>query len=126
VPAQTATVATTSSTLSPKPTKAYTVEELAAVVKCTPQFQGKTSDFRQAGCQAGGEDFMLLDFDTDKGQAEWLDYALPYGSSYLVGERWILTSSSEKVMKDLYDELGGVIKQDKNMGSTQTHGMPMG
>src|SRR5262245_30815504 len=113
VPAQTAPVATPSPTLPPKPTKAYSVEDLAAAVKCTPEFQGKTADFRQALCKVDGEDFMMLDFVTDKGQKDWLDYALPYGSSYLVGERWILSSSSEKAMQDLYDELGGEIQQDK-------------
>jgi hypothetical protein len=115
VPAQTAPVATTSPTLPPKPTKAYTVEDLAAAVGCTPNPQGKAADFRQAACQVDGEDFLLLDFVTDKGQQDWLDYALPYGSTYLVGERWILSTSSEKALKDLYEELGGTIKQDKSM-----------
>jgi hypothetical protein len=123
VPAQTATVATTRSTPAPKPTKPYTVEELAATVGCTPKFQGKTSDFRQASCKIGKTDYMLLDFETADGQKAWYDNAIIYGSPYLVGERWILTSSSEDEMVKLQDELGGSIEQDKTMGG---HGMEMG
>jgi hypothetical protein len=122
VPAQTAPLATTESTPPPKPTKPYKVEDLAAAVNCTPEFQGKTTDFRQAGCKAKGEDYLLLDFVTDKGQQAWLDNALIYGGTYLVGERWILSSSSEKAMKNLYDELGGTIKQDKTMGASHNMG----
>jgi hypothetical protein len=124
VPAQTAPVATTRSTPAPKPTKPYTVEQLAATVGCTPTFQGKTSDFRQAHCKVGKTDFLMLDFLTDDGAQAWYDTAIIYGGSYLVGERWILTSSSEDEMAKLQDELGGSIKQDKSMGAG--HGMEMG
>ena len=123
VPAQTAPVATTRSTPPPKPTKPYTVEQLAATVGCTPDFQGKTSDFRQANCTIGETDFLMLDFLTDDGQRAWYDNAKIYGGSYLVGERWILASSSEDEMIKLQDELGGSIEQDKSMGG---HGMDMG
>lgn len=120
VPAQTASVATTESTPAPKSTKPYTVEQLAETIGCTPEYQGKTKDFRQASCVVGKTKYMLLDFDTDEGQAAWFDYAIMYGSPYLVGERWILTSSSMDAMVKLQDELGGAIKQDKSMSS---HGM---
>ena len=123
VPAQTAPVATTRSTPAPKPTKPYTVEQLAATVGCTPIFQGRTADFRQASCTVGTTDYMLLDFDTDDGQKAWYDNAIIYGNAYLVGERWILTSSSEDEMVKLQDELGGSIEQDKTMSG---HGMDMG
>ncbi len=123
VPAQTAPVATTQSTPAPKPTKPYTVEQLAEKVGCTPAFQGKTADFRQAGCKVGKTSYMLLDFVTDDGQQAWYDNAISYGNAYLVGERWILTSSSDEQMVKLQDELGGAIKQDKSMSG---HGMDMG
>jgi hypothetical protein len=118
--------ATTSKWPEPKPTKPYTVEELASAVGCTPAFQGKAADFRQANCKAGGEDFLLLDFVTDQGQKDWFEYAIIYGGSYLVGERWILASSSEKEMIKLQDELGGKIEQDESMGAGESHGMDMG
>lgn len=123
VPAQTAPVATTKSWPAPKPTRPYTVEELAAAVGCTPKFQGKAADFRQAACESKGEDFLLLDFVTAEGQEAWFEYAILYGGSYLVGERWILASSSEEEMVKLQDELGGSIEQDEEMGG---HGMDMG
>lgn len=123
VPAQTAPVATTRSTPPPKPTKPYTVEELATTVGCTPAFQGRTADFRQALCTVGETDYMLLDFVTDDGQKAWYDNAIIYGGSYLVGERWILTSTSEERMTKLQDELGGAIEQDQTMGG---HGMTTG
>jgi hypothetical protein len=124
VPAQTAPVATTKSWPDPKPTKAYTVEQLAESVGCAPQFQGKAADFRQAGCKVGKTDYLILDFATDKGQQDWYDNAIIYGGSYLVGERWILASSSEDAMVRVQDELGGRIEQDESMGAGG-HGMGM-
>jgi len=123
VPAQTAPVATTQSWPEPKPTKVYTVEEIAAEVGCTPAFQGTTTDFRQAACEVDGTDYMLLDFPTAEGQEAWFEYAILYGSPYLVGERWILTSSSSEEMIKLQDKLGGRIEQDKEMSGG--HGMDM-
>jgi hypothetical protein len=124
VPAQTAPVTTTKSWPDPKPTKPYTVEQLAETVGCTPAFQGKAADFRQASCKVGKTDYMLLDFVTDKNQKDWYEYAIIYGGSYLVGERWIVTSSSEDAMVKLQGRLGGSIEQDESMGAS--HGMDMG
>jgi len=126
VPAQSAPVATTKSWPDPKPTKPYTVEELAKTIGCTPQFQGTTSDFRQAMCKAGKTDYMLLDFVTDQGQKDWYEYAILYGSSYLVGERWILTSTSDEETIKLQQKVGGRIEQDESMGAGGGHGMDMG
>jgi hypothetical protein len=124
VPAQSAPVATTKSWPDPKPTKAYTVEQLAETVGCTPEFQGKTADFRQANCKVGRTDYLLLDFVTDQGAKDWYDNAIIYGGSYLIGERWILTSSSEEAMIKLQGRLGGRIEQDESMGAGG-HGMDM-
>ena len=117
VPAQTAPVVTTQEWPDPKPTKVYTVEEIAATVGCTPSFQGTTTDFRQAACEVDGTDYMLLDFSTTEGQDAWFEGAILYGSPYLVGERWILTSSSNEEMIKLQDELGGRIEQDESMSA---------
>jgi hypothetical protein len=124
VPAQTAPVATTKSWPAPKPTEPYTVEQLAETIGCTPSFQGTTTDFRQAACKTAGDDYMLLDFVTTDSQDAWFEYAILYGSAYLVGERWILTSSSEEKIVKLQEELGGKIEQDEEMaghGSTGGH-----
>ncbi len=123
VPAQTAPVATTSSWPAPKPTTVYTVEELATTIGCEPAFQGTTTDFRQAACEDGDTDYMLLDFTTPEAQESWFEYAILYGSPYLVGERWILTSSSRDAIVKLQDELGGTIEQDEEMAG---HGATTG
>jgi hypothetical protein len=123
VPAQTAPVATTSSWPAPKPTKVYTVEEIATTIGCTPAFQGTTTDFRQASCKTGDTDYMLLDFTTADAQDSWFEYAILYGSPYLVGERWIITSSSNDEIAKLQDELGGSIEQDEEMAG---HGKTTG
>lgn len=120
VPAQTAPLATTKSWPEPKPTKVYTVEQLAETIGCTPEFQGKTADFRQAACDVGDTKYMLLDFLTAEGQEAWFEYAILYGSPYLVGERWILTSTSEQEMIELQGELGGRIEQDEEMAGHGT------
>jgi hypothetical protein len=93
------------------PAKPYTVEELAATVGCTPEFQGKTLDFRQAVCKSPTEDYVLLDFATAEGMRAWLDTAMLYGGMYLVGERWLLSSRTKETMQTLSTTLGGVIEE---------------
>jgi hypothetical protein len=124
VPAQTAPVSTTTSKKwpDPKPTKPYKVEELATTIGCTPEFQGTTTDFRQASCKKNNDKYMLLDFATDEGQKDWYEYAIIYGGSYLVGERWIVTSTSEKKMISLQEKIGGAIEQDESMGMDKSGG----
>jgi len=93
----------------PPPDRAYTVEQLAEKVGCTPEFQGKTSDFRQAACTTDATRYMLLDFTTDEKARVWLDTARLYGATYLVGERWALTSLEVADMERLRGELGGTL-----------------
>ena len=93
----------------PPPDRVYTVEELAEKVGCTPEFQGKTSDFRQAACSTDATRYMLLDFTTEEKKQAWLDTARLYGATYLVGERWALTSLEVADMERLRGELGGTL-----------------
>lgn len=113
-------ISASSPSQSPEPTtsvpsKPYTVEELAATVGCTPEFQGKPMDFRQAVCESGGRQFVLLDFATATGQRDWLEYSQMYGGVYLVGERWVLSASSKDYMVELSRTLGGSIEQSGGM-----------
>ncbi|MGB3441755.1 MAG: hypothetical protein WBA97_23670 [Actinophytocola sp.] len=99
----------------PPADRAYTVEELAEKVGCTPEFQGRTSDFRQAACATDATRYMLLDFTTDEKKRTWLDTALIYGATYLVGERWALTSIEVADMERLRGEIGGSLEGDPTM-----------
>jgi hypothetical protein len=100
---------------APPPERVYTVEELADRIGCEPEFQGKTSDFRQAACATDATRYMLLDFTTDEKKQAWLDTALLYGATYLVGERWALTSLEVADMERLRGEIGGTLRGDPSM-----------
>jgi hypothetical protein len=106
-------------TSSPElPTRFYSWRELAATVGCEATLQGKAADFRQANCVIDGDTFVFLDFDTEKGQREWLELALIYGTIYLVGERWILSGRSKEYMEEtLLPKLGGRIEYDPTHGA---------
>jgi hypothetical protein len=108
-PAPTTTTSTTSTQVS-LPPKALTVADMAAFVGCVPEPVGKTSDFRQANCDAPKEKLVLLDFDTTEGMRAWLDTATMYGGIYLVGDRWVLSSESVEYMETLRSEFGGTIE----------------
>lgn len=92
------------------PTRYFTVQELAATVGCEATVEGRAADFRQATCTMSGDKFTFVDFDTDTGQREWLDYATAYGGVYLVGERWALTGKSADYLETLLPTLGGKIE----------------
>jgi len=92
------------------PTRYFTVQELAAAVGCEATIQGKAADFREATCTMSGDKLTFVDFDTDAGQREWLDYATAYGGAYLVGERWALCGKSKDYLETLLPALGGKIE----------------
>lgn len=97
------------------PARAYTVEELAGVVGCSPTFAGHPSDFRQASCTVGGAHVVLLDFRTTEGQRDWLAEAVAYGVPYLAGDRWVLGGRSRDYLISLRERLGGAIEEDTEM-----------
>lgn len=100
------------------PSKFYTWQELAATVGCRAELQGRAADFRQATCVKDGESFVFLDFDTAKGQRDWLDYAVLYGGIYLVGDRWVLSGKSREYMESLRPALGGNIEESDEHGGS--------
>lgn len=100
---------------TPPPERVYTVEELAEKVGCTPDFQGTTSDFRQAACKTDAARYILFDFETDAKKRTWLDGALIYGGTYLVGEKWILTTMKNADLERLRGEIGGTVEGDPDM-----------
>ena len=100
---------------TPPPDRAHTVEELATTVGCTPDFQGKGSDFRQAACETGTAKYIFFDFRTDARKRAWLDEALIYGGTYLVGDKWILTTQKDADLERLRGRLGGTIEGDPSI-----------
>ncbi|MCG0289792.1 hypothetical protein, partial [Streptomyces sp. PSAA01] len=104
-----------SASASPAP-KAARVERLASAAGCTPQFTTKVDDYRQAVCKTAKGKFVFLDFVTAKGQRDWLETAQMYGGVYLVGNRWVLSSSPRKNMETLREEFGGTIEEETSYG----------
>lgn len=93
------------------PSPFVSVEQMATTVGCEAKASGNTKDFRQTSCIQDGDRFSFLNFDTPEAQAAWLDYALIWGGSYLVGDRWVLQGPTIDDMKKLRNSLGGEIKE---------------
>ncbi|OLF11673.1 hypothetical protein BLA60_12130 [Actinophytocola xinjiangensis] len=100
----------TPTTAAALPSEPLTWRQLAHTVGCQATLQGHTSDFRQASCVKDGDAFVFLDFDTARGQRDWLEYAVLYGGIYLSGDRWVLSGDSREYMESLREELGGGIE----------------
>jgi hypothetical protein len=94
-------------TVSGKPAQALTVQQLAVAVGCEPKLTGTTAGFRQAACDAGGARLVLVDFDSATTQRDWLDEAVPYGGSYLVGDRWAVAGGTRDYLTTVQGVLGG-------------------
>ncbi|WP_445515928.1 hypothetical protein [Streptomyces sp. NEAU-174] len=104
-----------SASASPTP-KAARVEQLASAAGCKPEFTTKVDDYRQAVCKNSRGKFLFLDFVTAKNQRDWLETAQMYGGVYLVGNRWVLSSSPRKNMEEFREKFGGTIEEDTSYG----------
>ncbi|MBI0301481.1 hypothetical protein JBE04_45375, partial [Streptomyces sp. PRKS01-29] len=99
-----------SASADPTP-RAARVEQLASAAGCKPEFTTKVDDYRQAVCRNAKGKFLFLDFVTAKNQRDWLETAQMYGGVYLVGNRWVLSSSPRKNMERLRERFGGTIEE---------------
>ncbi|MBL1098835.1 hypothetical protein [Streptomyces coffeae] len=97
-----------------------TVEQLASAVDCKPKFTVDVDDYRQAVCKNSRGTFLLLDFVKAKGQRDWLETAQMYGGVYLIGDRWVVSSSPRKNMTEVREQFGGTIEDTTSHG--RTHG----
>ncbi|WP_030678629.1 hypothetical protein [Streptomyces cellulosae] len=103
--------------------KPMTLEQLAAAVHCgKPKVPGKTLDYRQGVCKAGTAEYVLLTFDTARGQREWLDVSQMYGGVYLVGNRWVLSATPRSAMEAARAKLGGTIEEGLSSGASPSAG----
>ncbi len=92
------------------PSEVLTVAQLGTELGCAPEQMVKAADYHQAKCATKEEPaLVLLDFDTTDGQRAWLDLALSYGGTYLVGERWAMSAESRDYLEKLQTRFGGTI-----------------
>lgn len=96
--------------VSALPSEPLTVEELGTALGCTPKPDVKAADYHQATCATDDGALLLLDFATARGQREWLDQALAYGNTYLVGDRWVLGAPDPAALLPLREKFGGGIE----------------
>ncbi|WP_053048532.1 hypothetical protein [Streptomyces antioxidans] len=96
--------------------KAARVEQLASAAGCKPEFTTKVDDYRQAVCENSRGKFLFLDFVTAENQRDWLETARMYGGVYLVGDRWVLSSSPRKNMEKFRERFGGALEEGTSYG----------
>ncbi|GAB3106265.1 hypothetical protein GCM10027160_01620 [Streptomyces calidiresistens] len=97
-------------------------EAIADRIGCRPEAVLVDADeLRQVACTLDGERYRFTSFLAADGRAAWLDEALPYGGSHLVGDRWVVTAS-RPVLEELGDRLGGRITDGEDHGAHTGHG----
>ncbi|MET8866065.1 hypothetical protein ABZW11_24275 [Nonomuraea sp. NPDC004580] len=73
------------------------------------RLQIDADELKQAACQTKQGRYTIVTFTTDKGKRDWLDYAQPYGGTYLVGDRWTVVSEPA-LLEGLRKKVGGQIE----------------
>ncbi|MBB0245433.1 hypothetical protein FNQ90_15320 [Streptomyces alkaliphilus] len=97
-------------------------EAIAERIGCRPEAVLVDADeLRQVACTLDGERYRFTAFLAAEGTLAWLDEALPYGGSHLVGDRWVVTAS-RPVLEELGDRLGGRITDGEDHGAHAGHG----
>lgn len=85
------------------------LQDLAAALGCTPEITVDAEELREGACGAGQESFRMATFAADQGQRAWLDEAMMYGGTYLVGTRWVVTGPSTEALTAVQGRLGGTL-----------------
>jgi hypothetical protein len=102
-------VKSTPTSSSSLPSEVLTVAQFGVELGCDPVPMVQAADFHQAKCATDDADLVLLDFQSNDGQRAWLDYALAYGGTYLVGERWVMSTDSRDYLEKMQTRFGGTI-----------------
>ncbi|MFD7256135.1 hypothetical protein [Streptomyces sp. NPDC059874] len=97
---------------APGPAKApatpfVSIEEIATAIGCTAEVSVEAEELRQGGCESGQGAYRMATFAADEGLRSWLAEARIYGGSYLVGNRWVVTTGESAALSSLRDRLGG-------------------
>jgi hypothetical protein len=77
---------------------------------CTPKPDVTAADYHQAACATVQGNLLLLDFAAAKGQRTWLGMTLDYGTTYLVGDRWVLGAPEPAALTALRQKFDGAIE----------------
>ncbi|MET9603590.1 hypothetical protein ABZZ17_00845 [Streptomyces sp. NPDC006512] len=86
-----------------------TLQEIAAVLGCTPEITVDAEELKEAACGQGRDAYRMTTFSADQGQRAWLTESSMYGGTYLVGNRWVVTAASAEALAPLRERLGGTV-----------------
>ncbi|MET9960706.1 hypothetical protein ABZ128_16925 [Streptomyces sp. NPDC006326] len=102
------------------------LQDLAAALGCTPEITVDAEELREGACGTGQEAFRMATFAADQGQRAWLDEAMMYGGTYLVGTRWVVTGPSAQALSAVQGRLGGTLATGSTHGAEHgaDHGSP--
>jgi hypothetical protein len=92
------------------------IDKVAAAAGCSATPTTSNSTYKQAFCVAGPNRLTITTFTTEADQKAWLAEALPYGGSYLIGQRWVVGANTADGMNRIADTLGGSIVEGGKHG----------
>ena len=93
--------------------KPVAMSGIAEAIGCKPNVQTAASDITQADCRTKKGHYVMVTFTSQKGQKTWLSMSKDYGGTYLVGSRWVVTSSPAALLP-LQEKLGGSFEEGTN------------
>ncbi|MFF3014175.1 hypothetical protein [Streptomyces sp. NPDC057939] len=102
-----------------------TLQEIAAVLGCTPEVTVDAEELKEAACGSGQDSYRMTTFAADQGQRAWLAESAMYGGTYLVGNRWVVTAATAEALAPLRERLGGTVANGaSHAASGPTEGHP--
>ncbi|MET9323388.1 hypothetical protein ABZX75_24820 [Streptomyces sp. NPDC003038] len=99
------------------------IEAIATVIGCTAEVNVQAEELREGGCVTEQGAYRMVTFAAAEGLRAWLTEARNYGGSYLVGDRWVVTTPSADALTALRARLGGSLE---NGDAHDTHDAPDG
>ncbi|MEU1721574.1 hypothetical protein [Nonomuraea sp. NPDC005692] len=90
------------------------MKQLTALLGCPAgKLQTDAAELRQAACDTPQGRLTIVTFSTDDGKREWLDIAQAYGGAYLVGDRWVVVATADRLER-LRGRLGGELETPRH------------
>ncbi|MGW0366936.1 hypothetical protein [Streptomyces sp. NPDC002990] len=94
----------------PSGTGPTSIEAIATAIGCTAEVNVQAEELREGGCVTGQDTYRMITFAAEPGLRVWLSEARNYGGSYLVGDRWVVTTPSAQALTALRARLGGTVE----------------